>query len=102
VKVSPLLSTSIAPIKSSLGWLVVAVVPDDGDVLLPVALAVLSRVPDVPRPENSSALIARAASEGCVTVMVFPLTRAAVIGAEKMTLRTPLVPDPCVTSTSFA
>jgi len=50
------------------------------------------------RPENSLTLIAFAATLvplTSVTVTVLPLTRAEVIGAEKTTVRTPVV-DPLV------
>jgi hypothetical protein len=79
---------------------VVAVAPEDGLVLLPVAVLVWSRVTLVARPENSSAVAARALAEGCVMVMVAPDERAATLWAVRMTVRTPLVPLPFATSAS--
>ena len=93
-------STPMAPMMSSSAWPVVAVLPDDGDVSFPVAPAVWSAVAEM-KPENSSALRATAATDGYVTTIVSPLSRRVTMRAEKTTVRTPLVPDPFTTSTSF-
>ena len=70
----------------------VAVKPESGVVLLPLPVWLWSNVPDLARPENSSAVTARRLEvDGNVTVMVFPLARALTLWAERMTVRT--VPD---------
>lgn len=74
--------------------------PEEGAVLLPVALLVLSRVELAARPENSAALTARAATEGWVTLMVLPAASAATLCADKITVRTPFVPLPFAISAS--
>ena len=64
--------------------LVTAVEPDDGVVLEPVAVLVLSAMA---MPENSAALSARVAVLGLVTVMVLPVTKALMLRADRMTKR---------------
>jgi hypothetical protein len=73
VKVSPACPfTPIAPSSSSLFWVVASVAPDDGEALLPVAVAVRSRGVVAARPENSFALSVRRRTLGVVTEMVWP------------------------------
>src|SRR5947207_2695081 len=101
LNVSLFVSTPTAPISSSTGCAMVAVEPEDGVVLVPVAEAVLSNAA-VASPENSAALIALAATLFCrVTVMLSVVARAVVMGAEKMTVRTPVVLEPFVLSASL-
>jgi hypothetical protein len=90
------------PINSSDACAVVVVAPDDGAVLVPGADATLSTVAVVAKPENSLAESARAATLGCVQVMVFPLTNAVVTCADKITVRTPVVAEPLATLLSTA
>ena len=59
------------PRSSSLACEVVAVEPEEGEVLFPVAVMVLSTKP---RPENSLMLTASATTDGWETVMVSPGT----------------------------
>ncbi|TMB11140.1 MAG: hypothetical protein E6J71_25800 [Deltaproteobacteria bacterium] len=86
-------ATPIAPRRSSAGWVVVAVNPESGVVLLPLPVWLWSTVPVLARPENSSAVTANLveAAVGNVTVMVFPLASAFTLWAERITVRT--VPD---------
>ena len=86
-------ATPMAPRRSSAAWVVVAVKPESGVVPLLPALLVLSNVPDLARPENSSAVSTRLeVVDGNVTVMVFPAARALTLWAERMTVRTEPVP----------
>src|SRR5206468_11936994 len=79
----------MAPRSSSAAWVVAAVKPESGVVLLPLPVLVLSNVPDLARPENSSAVSARlAVVDGNVTVMVLPAARAFTVWAERITVRT--------------
>src|SRR2546427_10507318 len=82
----------MAPRRSSAVWVVVAVKPESGVVLLALPVLVLSNVPDLARPENSSAVSTRLeVVEGNVTVMVFAAARAFTLWAERMTV--PTEPD---------
>jgi len=96
---SCLASTPTTPSTSSSPWEVVNVGPAERAVELPVAVADRSRPPWI--PEKSSTLIARATMLSVVTVIVFPGAIAVVTGAEKTTVRTPVVSDPFVTSASL-
>jgi len=79
----------MAPRSSSAASLVAAAVaPEDGAVLLPVAVCVWSSALVGERPENSFALRARTEALGWVTVMVSPLTSAVTLCAARMTVRT--------------
>src|SRR5881409_2400810 len=69
-------ATPNAPKRTSFASVVVAVDPDDGVVLAPLALAVLSRAAVFESPENSLARSTRPAAFGCVTVMRLPIVRA--------------------------
>ena len=82
---------------NSSGCAVVAVVPDEAEVEAPVLPAVLSAGAELTKPETRIALAARASTDGWVIVMV-PLERAVVTGAEKMSVLTPLRPDPLAMS----
>ena len=90
------------PINSSDACAVVVVAPEDGAVLFPVADATLSTVAVDAKPENSFAESARAVTLGCVQVIVFPLTNAVTTCADKITVRTPVVPEPLATFLSTA
>src|SRR5581483_10521108 len=85
-----LVSTPIAPIRSSDADVVVLVLPDDGAVLMPPALAVRS-VPGAMKPANSVTFTTRAVSDGCVIVILSPATSALSTRVEKTRVRTPLV-----------
>ena len=93
-------SMPTAPISSSLGWVVTVVAPDDTAPAAPVALPLLSSA-GVRKPENSATFTARARTDGCVTTTVLPATSAVRMAAENTTVRTPSVPEPRATSTSF-
>jgi len=93
-------STPMAPIRSSSACCVAVLFPDDGEVSFPVAPRVRSTAGAM-KPENSSALTAIAARDGCVTVIVSPSSRSVMMYAEKTTVRTPVVPEPFVTSASL-
>jgi len=90
-------SSPTAPIKSSSAWLVAAVVPDDGEVLVPLDVVERSSPLLVASPEKSPALSARAVTDGWVTVIVPPTGMVIALCAARMTVRTPL---PFVTSAS--
>ena len=75
----------------------VAVEPEEGELLFPVAVMVWSTKPT---PENSLMLTAFAAAEGWETVIVSPATSAVTMRAEKTTVRTPEVPEPFAKSTA--
>ena len=62
--------------------------PEEGAVLLPVAVCVWSSAIVGERPENSFALRARTDTLGWVTVIVFPLASAVTLCAARMTVRT--------------
>ena len=81
-------ATPMAPRSSSAASLVPAVAPEDGAVLLPVAVCVWSSALVGETPENSFALRARTEALGWVTVMVSPLTSAVTLCAARMTVRT--------------
>ena len=85
------------PINSSDACAVVVVDPEDGAVLFPVADPTLSTAAVVAKPENSLAESARAVTLGCVHVMLFPLTNAVATCDDKITVRTPDVPEPLAT-----
>jgi hypothetical protein len=95
-----LVSMPKLPITSSCAAVVVAVGPTLGAIMFPVAVAVRSRRDGPPRPVNSLVLIARAAADGCVTVMASPATSGVVSMLEHSTARTPVVVEPFVTSAS--
>ena len=92
-------STPTAPSSSSSGCVVTAVALVAGVVSLPVALAVRSSA-EARSPENSLTLTAFDVARGWVTVIVSWLPRAVLTKAEKMTVRTPDVTEPFVTSAS--
>ena len=109
VKAPVLLSKPTAPIISSSACEVVAgvasvqlaaVVPELGVVLFPVAVwhRSLGEGETIPLKEKRVAAILTALPE--VTVIVL-FDRARVAGAEKTTVRTPLVPLPVVVSASI-
>jgi len=81
-------ATPMAPRSSSAASVVAAVAPEDGVVLLPVAVCVWSSALVGERPENSFALRARTEALGWVTVIVSPLTSAVTLCAARMTVRT--------------
>src|SRR2546428_4628269 len=71
----------MAPRRSSAAWVVVAVKPESGVVLLPLPVLVLSNVPDLARPENSSAVRAPlVVVERHVNAWKFPARTAGTIG----------------------
>jgi hypothetical protein len=76
--------------------------PDDGEVLLPVADVTLSTAAVLANPANSFAERALAVMLGWVQVIVLPLVKAVATCAEKITVRTPDVPEPLATSRSTA
>jgi len=79
----------MAPTRSSAAWVVVAVKPESTVVPLLLPVLLLSKVPDLARPENSSAVSTRLELvDGNVTVMVFPGARAFTLWAERITVRT--------------
>ncbi len=82
-------ATPTVPRRSSAAWVVAAVKPESGVVLLPLPGLLLSNVPDLARPENSSAVSTRReVVDGNVTVMVFAAARAFTLWAERITVRT--------------
>lgn len=91
-------STPIIPSRSSDACVVVAVEPEDGDVLPPMADAVWSSVLDVARPENSFTLIALEDTLGWLQLIEWAFGMAITLCAERITVRTPLVPEPFVMS----
>src|SRR5262249_35928024 len=93
VNVSTLLvSTPIAPMRSSAACCVFAVAFEVGAVLVPVRVLIRSNIETAASPENSFTLTAFAVADGNVTVIVLPDTSAVVMREEKTTVRTPAVP----------
>jgi len=87
------------PISNSLACVVVAVKPELALPLLPAAVAALSNHPDAMMPRTWKACPNLRWTLGCVIVIVSPVVRAAVTGAEKIIVR---IPVPFVTiSASF-
>src|SRR5690349_59720 len=78
VRVSELVRDSLpmAPKSNSFACDVVAVAPDDGAALLPVAVATRSRYEAEIKPLTENAVTALDAAEGNVTVIVLPETNA--------------------------
>src|ERR1041384_1574267 len=91
----------IAPITNSSDCVVGAVLPELGVVLLPVAVATWS-VGETATPLNAKKLatLSNGTGVGNVTVIV-PLFKALVTRAEYTSVRTPVRPDPLVTSASL-
>src|SRR5438445_5874392 len=103
---TPLSSKPRAPISSSSGCEVVAVRPESAVMLpalvVPVPVWDLSFGDGDTRPSKEKKVTASfvGVGDGKLTVMV-PPAKALVTGAEKTSVRTPLMPEPLATSASL-
>src|SRR5262245_14324822 len=91
-----------APIRTSSGWEVTAVLPESGVVLLPIAVWDLSSGETATKPakeKNSAALLV--GGEAPKLIVIVPAERAFVTCAEKMSVRAPSLPTTLDTSASL-